>query len=136
MLTPNQIVDKMLSKDKMSQWLGIQINSIEKGKVDLQLKVSETMLNGFLIAHGGITYSMADSCMAFTANSNGNHAVSVESSISHHAAVKANDILSTQIEELNKSTRFGVYLVKIYNQEEKLVASFKGTMFFKESTWS
>ena len=136
MLTPNQIVDKMLSKDKMSQWLGIQINSIEKGKVDLQLKVSETMLNGFLIAHGGITYSMADSCMAFTANSHGNHAVSVESSISHHAAVKANDILSTQIEELNKSTRFGAYLVKIYNQEEKLVASFKGTMFFKESTWS
>ena len=136
MLTPNQIVDKMLSKDKMSQWLGIQINSIEKGKVDLQLKVSETMLNGFLIAHGGITYSMADSCMAFTANSHGNHAVSVESSISHHAAVKANDILSTQIEELNKSTRFGVYLVKIYNQEEKLVASFKGTMLFKESTWS
>lgn len=136
MLTPNQIVDKMLSKDKMSQWLGIQINSIEKGKVDLQLKVSETMLNGFLIAHGGITYSMADSCMAFTANSNGNHAVSVESSISHHAVVKANDILFTQIEELNKSTRFGVYLVKIYNQEEKLVASFKGTMFFKESTWS
>ena len=136
MLTPNQIVDKMLSKDKMSHWLGIQINSIEKGKVDLQLKVSETMLNGFLIAHGGITYSMADSCMAFTANSHGNHAVSVESSISHHVAVKANDILSTQIEELNKSTRFGAYLVKIYNQEEKLVASFKGTMFFKESTWS
>ena len=136
MLTPNQIVDKMLSKDKMSHWLGIQINSIEKGKVDLQLKVSETMLNGFLIAHGGITYSMADSCMAFTANSHGNHAVSVESSISHPAVVKANDILFTQIEELNKSTRFGAYLVKIYNQEEKLVASFKGTMFFKESTWS
>ena len=41
------------------------------------------MLNGFSIAHGGISYSLADSALAFAANSYGKKAVSIETSISH-----------------------------------------------------
>lgn len=41
------------------------------------------MLNGFYIAHGGITYSLADSALAFASNAHNNKAVSVETNISH-----------------------------------------------------
>ena len=135
MLTPDQIVNKMMAQDQMSQWLGIEIINIKKGAVELKLIVKSVMLNGFHIAHGGITYSLSDTCMAFSSNTHGNQAVSVESSISHHKAVQLGDILTTHIEEISLSKKFGVYLIKIYSQNNDLVSSFKGTMYFRSSVW-
>jgi acyl-CoA thioesterase len=48
------------------------------------------MLNGFGIAHGGISYSLADSALAFASNSHGRKAVSIETSISHTESLKEN----------------------------------------------
>ena len=129
MLTAPEIIDKMMAKDAMSQWLGIKIKSIVPGNVELQLVVREEMMNGFGIAHGGITYALSDTCLAFSANSQGRQAVSVETSISHLKPVNTNDVLSTQVEELSLSNRFGKYQIKIYNQDKELVSIFNGTMY-------
>ena len=67
----NIIVDKMLSGDAFSKWLGIEILDISNGYCKLKMKVRKEMTNGFNIAHGGITYSLADSALAFAANSDG-----------------------------------------------------------------
>ena len=45
--------------------LGIKVLVIDEGHL-LQMKVSrKEMTNGFNIAHGGITYALADSALAF-----------------------------------------------------------------------
>jgi len=132
MLSPNQIVDKMMANDAMSQWLGIEITSVSAGNAELQMLVRPEMVNGFGIAHGGITYSFSDTCLAFSSNSHGIKAVSVETSISHLLPVKIGDVLKTQIEEINLSRRFGIYQVKVFNQNSELVSVFKGTMYRKD----
>ena len=59
MLKPKEIVDKMMNNDAFSKWLGIEILELKKGYCKIQMKVLKNMTNGFNIAHGGISYSLA-----------------------------------------------------------------------------
>ena len=59
------IVDNMMQQDAFSQWLGIEVLEVKTGSSKLQMTVRKEMTNGFGIAHGGITYSFADSAVAF-----------------------------------------------------------------------
>ncbi len=136
MLTPPEIVNKMLTNDEMSQWLGIELISVEKGNVTLKATVRKEMTNGFNIAHGGITYSISDSSLAFSANAHGIQAVSVETSISHLKPVYAGDVLTTTVDEISMSKRIGVYTVNVHNQNNVLVSTLKGTMYRNGKEWT
>lgn len=137
MKSPEEIVNMLMMKnDAFSQWLGIQVLEIRKGYCKLQMQVRKEMLNGFYIAHGGITYSLADSALAFASNSYGLKAVSVETSISHTEPLKEGDIIRAETEELHRSGKIGIYHIKIYTMpDKKNVALFKGTVYITSQTW-
>lgn len=135
MKTPKEIVDLMMRADSFSRWLGIEIISIDKGLCSLSCDVNSEMLNGFHIAHGGITYSLADSCLAFASNSYGLKCVSIETSISHIKKVLINDKLTATSREISRNKKTGIYEVSIYNQKNELVAIFKGTVYISENLW-
>lgn len=132
MKSPQAIVQKMMQDDAFSQWLGIEVLEIIPGSSKLQMVVRKEMTNGFGIAHGGITYSFADSALAFASNSYGNVAVSIETQISHIAPVSVDDVLLAVTKEVSKSAKLAVYEVAITNQSSKMVAHFKGTVFIKK----
>src|SRR5687767_7863431 len=126
-----EVVDTMMKQDWFSQWLGIDIISIEPGKCRLKMQVRKEMLNGFGIAHGGITYSVADSALAFASNSKGRKSLSIETSISHIVSLKESDILVAEGVCETESEKLGHYTVKLYleNQPEKAVALFRGIVY-------
>ena len=130
-----KVVDKMMSGDAFSQWLGIEVLEITTGFCKLQIKVREEMINGFKIAHGGIAYSLADSCLAFAANSHGVQAVSIETSISHTQKVVNGETLIATAKEINKSTKTGLYYITITNQNNIEIAYFKGTVYRAKKEW-
>lgn len=125
----------MYEKDAFSQWLGIEILEMKVGKSVLQMTVRDEMTNGFGIAHGGITYSFADSAFAFASNSQGRLAVSVETSISHIARVVPGDVLKAIAEEEHLSNKIAVYHIVITNQKDEKVALFKGTVYRTSKEW-
>jgi len=134
--TPKDIVQLgMYDKDAFSQWLGIELLKIEQGYAKIKMKVRAEMTNGFDIAHGGITFSLADSAFAFASNSWGEQAVSIETSISHTRPVHVGDELTAETSMENKSKRLAIYNVKITNQDSKIVALFKGTVFHTGKHW-
>src|SRR4030042_1396145 len=90
----NKVVSKMFDNDWFSQWLGIERVKVEPGMCVLKMKVRKEMLNGFGIAHGGITYSLADSALAFASNSHGRMAVSIDTSINHIETLKEDDTIT------------------------------------------
>ena len=55
------IVAQMMEADAMSQWLGIEVLESAPGVCRCRLGVRDDMVNGFGIAHGAITYALADS---------------------------------------------------------------------------
>ncbi|RYG00738.1 MAG: hotdog fold thioesterase, partial [Chitinophagaceae bacterium] len=97
--------------------------------------VRQEMCNGFGIAHGGITYSFANSALAFASNSNGKHALSIETSISHLKPLYPRDVIFAVCEEQSLSKQFGFYEVKVAKETGELVALFKGTVFRKNIEW-
>ncbi len=136
-MTPlaTRVVDEMYENDFFSQWLGIERISEGEGTCTLKMTVRNEMLNGFGIAHGGITYSFADSALAFACNSHGRKSVSVETSISHTKTVKEGDILTAVATEESLSNKIGVYKIVITNQAEETVALFKGTVYRTSKEW-
>lgn len=133
-MTSNEIVNKMFNNDAFSQWLGISIVHIGQGTCTLSMIIRKEMLNGFDIAHGGITYSLADSALAFASNSNGKQAVSIDTSITHIEKLMEGDIITATAKEEALKNKFGFYTIEIKKQE-KVVALFKGTVFRSEKDW-
>lgn len=130
-----RVVALMYDNDPFSKWLGIERVVVETGRCVLSLTVRQEMLNGFAIAHGGITYSLADSCLAFAANSHGIQCVSVETSISHTRAVKEGDVLTATSEEMSLSRSIAIYHITVTNQHDETVALFKGTVYRTGKAW-
>jgi len=131
-----KIVDWMLNNDRFSKWLGIKIKNIETGKVTLELEITEIMLNGFDILHGGIAFALADSALAFASNSHGRRAVSLEALINYTAPVYVGDTLTAIAEESNLTNNTAVYDITIYNQHQRKVALFRGTVYRTNKDYS
>ncbi|HIO72946.1 MAG TPA: hotdog fold thioesterase [Flavobacteriales bacterium] len=130
-----KVVDQMYNNDPFSQWLGIERVEDGEGTSILKMTVRKEMLNGFAIAHGGITYSLADSALAFASNSHGIQSVSIETGISHIKPVKEGDVLTATAKELSLSNKVGIYEISVSNQDDVMVALFKGTVYRTGKDW-
>lgn len=135
MKTAAEVVKTMYDGDAFSQWLGIEVEKVEPGYCKLSMTLREEMTNGFKIAHGGISYSLADSALAFASNGHGTHALSIETAISHLKPIKVGEKVWAEAEEIKKTRSTGVYQVRVYTGNEDLVAHFKGTVFRKNTEW-
>ena len=131
-----KIVDEMFENDSFSQWLGIICLEVEPGRCKIKMTVRDEMLNGFGIAHGSITYALADSALAFASNGHGKHCVSIDTQISHISPCKSGDELIAEATEIQRSKSLARYDVHIRNDRNELLAHFRGTVFIKEKEWN
>ena len=125
---------KMLSQDAFGQWLGIEILECELGRCKVAMTVRKEMLNSMYYAHGGVSYSLADTAFGFAANTHGKYAVSIETSINHIEALEEGDYLIAEsvIEKVNNKLGFNVVEVK---RGDELVALFKGVVYRTQKDW-
>ena len=124
-----KVVDDMLHKDLFSQWLGISIIEIKEGYSKIKMTVRSEMINGFGIVHGGIAFSLADSAFAFACNNRNVLSVALDTSINFLKPVQVNDMLIAEATELHNGRSTGLYQINITNQQNIVVAVFKGTCF-------
>ena len=135
MKSPKEIVQGMLDNDAFSQLLGMEIKALELGFCQLSCPVSNQTTNGCQIAHCCLTYSVADSALAFAANTYGYQCMSIDTQIAHLAKVQLGDTLMATCREIHRGKTTGVYEVRIENQDQKVVAYFKGTVYISEQRW-
>lgn len=130
-----KIIDSMMDKDMFSKWLGVERIDEGPGYCTLRMTIRPEMCNGFNIAHGGISFSLADSALAFASNAQSKHAVSIETSIAHIKPLHAGDIILAKATEKSLTNRIAIYEVQIEKESGELVALFKGTVYRKEQEW-
>ena len=127
--TPQQVVTQMLKDDLFSQWLGIEVIEITEGYSKIKMTVRTEMMNGLGIVHGGIAFSLADSAFAFACNNRNVLSVALDTSVNFLKPVQVGDLLVAEAKELHNGKSTGLYQVSISNQQQHLVALFKGTCF-------
>lgn len=124
-----RVVNGMLAKDAFSEWLGIEVLEIAPRRSTVQMQVRPEMVNGLGVSHGGIVYSLADSALAFACNTHGRVTVAIENSISYPQPVAVADVLTAVAEEESSTKSLGFYRVVVRNQNETIVATFRGTVY-------
>lgn len=124
-----RVVRDMVAKDAFSKWLGIEVLEIAPCRSTVRMRVRPEMVNGFGVSHGGIVYSLADSALAFAANTNGRVTVAIENSISYPNPVAVGDVLTAVAEEEAQTGSLGFFRVIVRNQNAVVVSTFRGTVY-------
>jgi acyl-CoA thioesterase len=127
--TPQEVVDHMMQYDLFSQWLGIQVLEVSAGYSKISMTVRPEMINGFGIVHGGIAFSFSDSAFAFACNNRNNLSVALDTSINFTKPVHVGDVLVAEAKEIHNGKSTGLYHITVTNQNDHIVALFKGTCF-------
>ena len=125
----NKVVDHMMHHDAFSKWLGIKLIEVKEGYAKIKMVIREEMVNGFLVMHGGIVFSLADSAFAFACNNRNNLSLAIECNISFLKQVNIGDELTAEAKEIHNGKSTGVYSISIINQNNQQIALFKGTCF-------
>jgi acyl-CoA thioesterase len=124
--TPAQVAAAMFSRDQASQALGMKIESCAAGTATLSMHVRPDMVNGLAVCHGGLIFTLADSAFAFACNSHNFNTVAAGCSIEFLAPGKLGDMLTATATERSLRGRQGIYDVDVKNQDDEIIAVFRG----------
>ena len=119
----------MFEADAASRALGIDLMEAGAGTATARMRVTEAMLNGHQIAHGGYLFLLADTAFACACNSHGPMTVAAGAEVSFIASAHLNDELTAVASERTRYGRNGIYDVTVYRETPGgpvTVAEFRG----------
>ncbi|MBB5855818.1 acyl-CoA thioesterase [Amycolatopsis umgeniensis] len=119
----------MFAEDLASNALGIELIEAAEGHAVASMKITETMVNGHGIAHGGYVFLLADTTFACACNSHGPVTVASGAEISFVSAGKLGDHLIATATERTRYGRNGIYDVTVHRETPdgpEVVAEFRG----------
>ena len=116
----------MYARDSASQTLGMTLAEIRPGYARMTMAVREDMLNGHQTCHGGFIFALADSAFAFACNSRNLNTVGAGCTIDYIAPGRLHDVLVAVAVEQNLSGKSGIYDVRVTDQDDRIVALFRG----------
>lgn len=128
--SPQAVVQKMMDNDPFSQWLGIEILEVREGYCRLKMTIRPEMLNGFGTLHGGVSFSLADSALAFAGNSRGTLSVALNCTITYPSPGRTGDVLIAETKEVVNTSKTGTYDIEVKKENtNELIGLFRGTVF-------
>ncbi|MBG9389467.1 hydroxyphenylacetyl-CoA thioesterase PaaI [Caenimonas aquaedulcis] len=123
----SRVGDAMFAADRASrEFMGMELVACEAGRAVMRMTVREPMLNGHLICHGGLIFTLADSTFAFACNSRNQVTVAAGCSIEFLKPGQLGDVLTCEGVERVLQGRHGIYDMTVTNQAGEVVAVFRG----------
>lgn len=117
----------MWAADAASAALGIELLDWGPGRATLRMTVSQAMVNGHDIAHGGLVFALADSAFAVACNSHGPVTVAAGADITFVAPARLGDVLVAEAREQVVFGRSGLTDVRVTTADgDAVVALFRG----------
>ena len=122
-------VRAMFDADVGARALGIELLSAAGGTATARMRITDDMLNGHGIAHGGYVFSLADTAFACACNSHGPSTVAASAAITFVAPARRGDELVAEASERTRFGRSGLYDVTVYRDDadgRTVIAEFRG----------
>ncbi len=118
--------DAMWADDSASKGLGMQLISVEPGRAVLAMTVTDSMVNGHNICHGGFIFTLADSAFAFACNTYNQRTVAQHCAVTFLNSAKLGDRLVARAVERQRMGRSGIYDITVAREEGFVIAEFRG----------
>ena len=119
----------MSANDSASKALGIEIEIPDPGAAIARMTITESMLNGFAVCHGGHIFALADTAFAFACNAYNRLTLAAGANIDFLRPAHVGDALVATAAERQRGGRTGVYDVQVTNQNDEEVAVFRGKSY-------
>jgi acyl-CoA thioesterase len=116
----------MFDRDEASRSLGIELVSLSPGGAEVSMLIRRDMLNGFLVAHGGFTFALADTAFALACNESDEVTLAAGADVTFLKPVVEGQVLRAIAERRALSGRSGIYDVRVLNELDEVVAEFRG----------
>lgn len=117
----------LFARDRFVELIGVELKELKPGYARSQLVVTDKILNGKDLAQGGSIFTLGDFTMAAAANSHGQVALTVSSSITYLKPALFGSTLTAVAIELSNGRRMAHYRVDITNEKNELIAVFNGS---------
>ncbi len=118
--------EAMWADDLASRGLGMEIVSVAPGQATLAMTVTERMVNGHGLCHGGLIFTLADSAFAFACNTHNERAVAQHCSVTFVNPAQLGDRLVARAVERQRAGRSGIYDITVTRDEGFVIAEFRG----------
>lgn len=116
----------MYAADRASQHLGIDITDVAPGRAQAAMAVTDTMVNGHDICHGGYVFLLADTAFAFACNTYDDVTVAASCDVVFVRPARAGQRLVADAVERIRHGRSGIYDVTVTAGGGEVVAEFRG----------
>lgn len=115
----------MFAADRASRDLGMELLEVGDGRAIVRMTVTQSMVNGYGIAHGGYVFMVADTAFACACNSRGVMTVAAGADVNFVAPAREGDVLVASAAERIAFGRSGIYDVTVRGGGG-VVAEFRG----------
>jgi acyl-CoA thioesterase len=123
----------MFDADQASRSLGIELVEAHDGRAVARMRVTESMINGHGMAHGGFLFLLADTAFACACNSFGPVTVASGADITFVASARVGDELVAMAQRRTGYGRNGIYDVTVRradpdgaDRDGAVIAEFRG----------
>jgi len=118
--------EQMFTDDQATRELGMVVEIVGPGVAEARMTVTANMVNGYSICHGGFLFTLADSAFAYACNCYNDVSVAAGADIDFMFMARLGDELVATATETHRGRRSGIYDVEIKNQDDVLIAVFRG----------
>ncbi len=121
-----------LEHDRFAALAGVQLLEVREGFARARMLLGPDQLNAAGSAQGGAVFTLADLAFAAATNSHGTLAVTIDASISFLRAASQGALVAEAVEEA-RSSKLSTCVVRVIDDDGRLVALMKGTAFRKDT---
>jgi acyl-CoA thioesterase len=118
--------DALWQRDATSRDLGIKLISVEPGVAVMSLEITEQMLNGHGICHGGYIFTLANTAFTYASNTQNRRTLTQQCDITFLNAAHAGDRLVARAIERQRSRATSIYDISVTSEESFAIAEMRG----------
>ncbi len=122
-------VRALLTADRYSSALGIEVDEVSDDRLVVSLELENRHTNFYDTGHGGLVFLLADCALALASNSDYEKAVAVDAHIAFTAPARVGDRLRASVSRVSASSKLATYLVEVTRDDGVVCSSFTGTVY-------
>ena len=107
-------------------WLGIELVAASDQRAEVRMMIRPEMCNGYEMIHGGMTFLLADSAMAFASNTTDEIALATNAEIDWLAPARPGQALTAVAARAADSGRTSIWNIEVTADDGTRIAIFRG----------